>query len=452
MMAWMMWSVAVATLLGVSAHLAEWTLRDRNLPGRGPWAVALAGSLAVPAARWLVTRLTSLQGTAEPASSGIVDPAWLLGVGSAAAARTSLPVEILDSILPWGWLLSTCLALALLGCGISYLRRRSERWDRAVVEGHEVLVSEDFGPALIGIGTPRIVLPAWALRLSREALRLACLHEAEHRDAGDLKLLLAGAVALALMPWNPALWWQARRLRAAVEIDCDARVLARGASRRAYGRLLLELGSGGRARSLPAVALAEPVSLLERRMKMIVRNVREKRPVVGITALAGSVVLLVVACDTPPPTDPASREAPPAAVDEGAGVESGNVAGILRLREHARLGESPKPIDARLILDGERVEELPEDLDPSEIERVDITKAEGGEPPTVRVSTLRAEEPLVYLDGARFRGPLSRISAADIDRIEVLKGDAATERYGDEGRNGVILIFSKTASGERPGE
>ena len=35
-------------------------------------------------------------------------------------------------------------------------------------------------------------------------------------------------MAVVLMPWNLPLWWQWRRLRFAIEVDCDARVLASG--------------------------------------------------------------------------------------------------------------------------------------------------------------------------------------------------------------------------------
>lgn len=39
--------------------------------------------------------------------------------------------------------------------------------------------------------------------------------------------------------------------------------------------------------------------------------------------------------------------------------------------------------------------------------------------------------------------PLNDIAAADIDRIEVVKGPAATTLYGTEASGGVIQIFTK---------
>jgi outer membrane receptor for ferrienterochelin and colicin len=72
-------------------------------------------------------------------------------------------------------------------------------------------------------------------------------------------------------------------------------------------------------------------------------------------------------------------------------------------------------------------------------------------------SITQGNRPLIYVDGIRlFNGnsptgvssrqsvsPLSDIAAADIDRIEVVKGPAATTLYGTEASGGVIQIFTK---------
>ncbi len=72
-------------------------------------------------------------------------------------------------------------------------------------------------------------------------------------------------------------------------------------------------------------------------------------------------------------------------------------------------------------------------------------------------SITQGNRPIIYVDGIRiFNGnsptgvssrqsvsPLSDIPAADIDRIEVVKGPAATTLYGTEASGGVIQIFTK---------
>ena len=84
------------------------------------------------------------------------------------------------------------------------------------------------------------------------------------------------------------------------------------------------------------------------------------------------------------------------------------------------------------------------------------------------VSIAMSNQPLVYIDGIRIRsegyalnhsvgqhvafgpkdvaGPLNDINPNDIERIEVVKGPAATALYGTEAAGGVIQIFTKRGS------
>jgi TonB family protein len=157
---------------------------------------------------------------------------------------------------------------------------------------------------VVGLFRSRIVLPAWALSADEEARRLVLEHEQEHVRAGDPRLLAAALVFAALIPWNPAAWWQLRRLRLAIEVDCDARVLRRRADVRAYGTVLLEVGRRAVRSRLPLAAFAEPVSSLERRIRIMTAP-RASRPLLraaGCGALAAA--LTAAACETPQPTQP----------------------------------------------------------------------------------------------------------------------------------------------------
>ena len=53
------------------------------------------------------------------------------------------------------------------------------------------------------------------------------------------------------------------------------------------------------------------------------------------------------------------------------------------------------------------------------------------------------EMPLIYLDGVKYTGDLKDIDPATISSMEVLKDQAAIEKYGDEAKNGVVLITTK---------
>ncbi|WP_439184971.1 M56 family metallopeptidase [Carboxylicivirga taeanensis] len=51
--------------------------------------------------------------------------------------------------------------------------------------------------------------------------------------------------------------------------------------------------------------------------------------------------------------------------------------------------------------------------------------------------------PYVLYDGEVYEGEIKALDASKIESINVLKGDAATQKFGDKGKNGVIIIQSK---------
>jgi TonB-dependent SusC/RagA subfamily outer membrane receptor len=59
-------------------------------------------------------------------------------------------------------------------------------------------------------------------------------------------------------------------------------------------------------------------------------------------------------------------------------------------------------------------------------------------------------EPMYILDGVKLKkGEVSKINPDDIASMHVLKGDSAITKYGEAGRNGVVLIDSKKAEEKR---
>ncbi len=170
-------------------------------------------------------------------------------------------------MLPVLWVGASALILAGIAAGALVMRRRRGRWSAGRLAGVPVLVSAEVGPAVAGVVRPEIVVPRWTLGWAEPLQRLLVRHEAEHIRAGDPRLILAATVAAALVPWNPAAWWQLRRLRLAVEMDCDTRTLRGGADVATYGDLLLRVGALGSGVAFSAAAFAEPRSFLERRIR-----------------------------------------------------------------------------------------------------------------------------------------------------------------------------------------
>ncbi len=71
-----------------------------------------------------------------------------------------------------------------------------------------------------------------------------------------------------------------------------------------------------------------------------------------------------------------------------------------------------------------------------------------GSAPAIRLrgatSLTGRQDPLVIIDGTISRVSLADINSEDIDRIEVIKGAAASSLYGSDAANGVIQIFTKS--------
>jgi hypothetical protein len=111
----------------------------------------------------------------------------------------------------------------------------------------------------------------------------------------------APLVAIAI-PWNGVLWWQLRRLRLAVEVDCDHRVLARGVETSRYGSLLIEVA--GRVRKgVLAPAMAASRSTLEHRIVAMTDAAPRHRFLRSALSAVAVVCCLALACDAPSPAE-----------------------------------------------------------------------------------------------------------------------------------------------------
>src|SRR5690606_8517131 len=134
-----------------------------------------------------------------------------------------------------------------------------------------------------------------------EQQALVLRHEREHAAARDPLLVAAALLMVALAPWNPVLWWQLSRLRASIELDCDARVVRGGASPVAYSDALLAVRRRPVSAPLPAVALTEPVSRLESRIRALLRVPSLLRRTTALASTPLAVVALVLAYALTPP-------------------------------------------------------------------------------------------------------------------------------------------------------
>ena len=287
---WMAYAAAVSALLTIAGVALERVAAARGRPRRIIWFAMLLGSLAWPAVSSLRHLLPD--STAAMPLTITVLPAQVV-VANAGLDRATL----INRELMVAWAFTSALLLFRFTMGMLRLRRTREGWRRGVIDGTSVRLSGNVGPAVVGLRSMEVVLPEWIVSLDAPLRAIVLCHEEEHRQARDPYLLFAAAVAVLLMPWNLALWFQARRLRLAIELDCDARVLRAHPSAERYGLLMLTIAQRRSiAPALFAPMLSEPATQLERRIAAMRTTTRRlaRVTVIGGTTLA--VTALAFAC------------------------------------------------------------------------------------------------------------------------------------------------------------
>jgi beta-lactamase regulating signal transducer with metallopeptidase domain len=324
---WMLYTIVISATLAVAATALEFVARALGAPTRFVWVAALAGSLVLSARS--ITR-TPRQGLESGASSVVASTTTVgkptppaVATASAASSRPSAlsnmlrlargklaAVATLDTQRFDAWngalvaacVLTAAIALGYLAAGAVRVRRVVRRLDERRLDGHDVLVSADIGPALFGITRPRIIVPAWVLELPAADRRVILSHEAQHAAANDPALLLVGSVGLALQAWNPVLWLIGARLRLSIETDCDRRVLhdERG-DVRAYGRLLVTVYERVAPVFTSPIAFAERPSNLEVRIRRMTERAPRMASAAGIGAACIAIALISAAWITPAP-------------------------------------------------------------------------------------------------------------------------------------------------------
>jgi beta-lactamase regulating signal transducer with metallopeptidase domain len=457
--AWMFRMVAASALIGVAAWLLERAFRAVGRPRRWAWVAGLAGvlgspflALAVPALRASVVE--SLMGPVGGAAAHVVRA----GGGPGAA-----PFLTATRVVAFLWIVGVLLSLIVYAAGWWRLRSARRAWRHGRVAGESVLVSPGAGPAAIGVLQPAIVVPEWLLTEDASVQRLVVLHEAEHLAEGDHVVLALAPLALVLMPWNVVLWWMVRRLRLAIELDCDSRVLARGVEPSAYGTLLLDV-AGRRGVGAFSIALASPRSALEQRIEALSGALPGLTPARRVVLGMAALVCGVLACGVAP-TAPIDRVA---ASDERMAVGPTGADLVRRFGSTGTrwtIDDEPASPDAVRALAAEdlavvrvqQVQSVRADVaggvgvsdmvvqiatparvraNPSEFESSDYVSREGSRSPLRQIRALMNDPALhVVIDGREAdRDALRSLSDAEIAKMEVVR-----QRIGNDVTAGVHI-------------
>lgn len=329
----MLYAIVVGVLLMGGAWCAERMARGTHRATRAVWL--LSGTIT-----WLAAVAPLIPGAPgtltrnEAGRSGVADPPEPPR-SDASTPRPDAPrprgrpllvdrlrhqLEPLDHPLAFAWGASSALALLLLVRSARTALSLRAQLREVRVDGLRVLVANRDtplpGPVSMGFPAAAILLPEWVLDCDEGTRALIVTHEQEHLRARDPEVLLLAALAIALVPWLLPLLWMRRRLRLAVEIDCDRRVLRRHPDLRRYLDLLLltaERHVGDAVHTplsrLAMVPLFPGVSHLTERITIMTAPRRPSFP--RLLALAAGVASLsAVAYALPTPTVAGQEDRP----------------------------------------------------------------------------------------------------------------------------------------------
>jgi bla regulator protein blaR1 len=306
MLAMMIYVLIIGVLLSIAALIAEYAAKQRGASRRWLWLGTILASLLLP----LIMSSVTVQVPALLQSGADVKPIVLREATSVHLSLAVLDIGMpdkqaaphhFDTLMHRLWLGTSLvmLAMLLLSGGLLYRRKRS--WSSTTLGHTLVLVAPDVGPAVVGLLRPCIVVPAWLLQESDARQQFVIAHEQSHLDARDPQLLTFALCLLVAMPWNLPLWWQLYRLRRAIEVDCDARVLRGGQSVAGYCDTLIQVGQN-QSRYIGAVAaMSESGSFLEQRIKIMLLKPGKWARLSALAMIGASVGMAAFAAQVTPP-------------------------------------------------------------------------------------------------------------------------------------------------------
>jgi len=513
MIAWMLYAVLVAALFGCAALLAERALRLSGRPGRLAWAGAMAASSAVPVVTVLARRLAAAALAPEDAIAVQAGPhvmqlpvAAIERVGAATVSLDGILVGawVVTSLSLLGWVSWTWVRIRReratwttetvdghrvfvspdvgpavvdpIAGGVVVPRwlLGAPEAERRIALRHElehVLASDHrllWGALIVTSAFPWNLSLWWQLTRLRHAAELDCDRRVlaggtSPRTYAELLLHVVGAGRARRV--RPALTEQPSFLRWRIGAMIQRHIRFRLARSVGYGAVAAGLVFLACETEAPH-ALTEQSSVTSARVaqvfdESVLDRVPERLscPVPAYPALMrearieGQVQLqFVVEIDgtvesnTVEVLDSSHRafEAParnmiarcrfrPGRVDESPVRTLVQMPIIFHLSGDAGQGEQAPPTGGQTPID------ITATAQPTDTVSILIRRDDGPAP-----------SPLFVVDGVIVADPsMLDLNALDIESVEVIKGASASARYGERGKNGVVLIATKRQGGRK---
>ena len=243
-------------------------------------------------------------------------------------------------------------------------------------------------------------------------------HERGHiRQHHSLDVLLVDT--LTILQWfNPAMWMLRQDLRAIHEYEADAVVLSQGINMRQYQYLLIQKAVGACGYS---VANGITHSTLKNRITMMLNNKKTNRKSMFKLLALLPIVGIALALNAETVNDYVYQQPPKKVVKKG--------------RKDGQIKMGVKTIEVKTdegTLTGENVVMGVGETDTISARIICLDKDDS------------QAAPLFIIDGKKStKEQLLALDSETIDHIDVLKDKAAVELYGEEGKNGVVVVTTK---------
>lgn len=342
------------TLLIAAAAIASQILKNRSAAARhAAWTAAVVGHLALPvltllvpawriplfpAPPWVQTTAptapsptvttgtsTTTNGSVEnptpdvrSATPSIVadEPASIIKSGPAPAMKINWPTISLLGLL---WILGSGLVLLRLVVGTWKVGRLAKHGDR-VDDGEWLSLTQRLAnrlgisrpltllrgdslavPVTWGVVYPAVLLPPDSEEWPEARRRFVLVHEMAHVKRFDALTQLVAQLTVAILWFDPFLWYAVHRMRVEREHACDDYVLRDGTQPSLYAGELLEMvqsiGSAGHDRAAPAFAALAMARRSEFEGRMLaILDARQNRHTLGRASAiaAGAALALLV--------------------------------------------------------------------------------------------------------------------------------------------------------------
>ena len=328
-------------------------------------------------------------------SVGDLRPEVLEEESSATLWQTVIPILYIIGVL------ATLSHTLLSVWKVMMLVRRSERYPQA--DGTTLCVVKDDVPPFSFCS---YIVMNHSDYEANDAAVLA--HERGHIRLHHSCDVLLVDLLTALQWFNPAMWMLRADLRAIHEYEADGAVLSQGINARQYQYLLIT-----KAASIGGYSIANGIShsTLKNRITMMLQKKSPRSSFMKLLALV-PIVGVALALNAETVNDYVYQQ-PPKKI-----VKKGNKSAT------AKIGNNSIEIIPDTVSNVR--------IDNPEVEWIGIAVKESD------------KKPMVLLEGHRITyETLKRMDSEEIASISVLKGQPAVDQYGEEARDGVVLITTK---------